>query len=41
LSIAQNLINQHNGIIECDSRPGRTEFSVLLPLENEPPEAAA
>jgi two-component system nitrogen regulation sensor histidine kinase GlnL len=33
LSIAQNLIHQHNGVIECNSRPGRTEFSVFLPLE--------
>jgi two-component system, NtrC family, nitrogen regulation sensor histidine kinase GlnL len=34
LSIAQNLINQHNGIIECNSRPGHTEFCVVLPVEN-------
>lgn len=33
LSIAQNLIHQHNGVIECHSRPGCTEFSVLLPLK--------
>lgn len=35
LSIAQNLINQHNGLIECVSRPGWTTFTVWLPLENE------
>ena len=35
LSIAQSLINQHGGIIECESRPGRTIFSIRLPLENE------
>lgn len=33
LSIAQTLINQHKGLIECTSRPGQTVFSVLLPLE--------
>jgi two-component system nitrogen regulation sensor histidine kinase GlnL len=33
LSIAQSLVNQHGGIIECSSEPGRTEFSILLPLE--------
>ena len=32
LSIAQSLINQHGGLIECSSRPGHTEFSILLPL---------
>lgn len=32
LSIAQNLIHRHDGVIECESRPGRTEFSVLLPV---------
>lgn len=34
LSIAQSLIFQHNGLIECDSRPGKTIFSIYLPLEN-------
>jgi two-component system nitrogen regulation sensor histidine kinase GlnL len=34
LSIAQNLINQHQGLIECMSRPGETVFTVLLPVEN-------
>jgi len=33
LSISQNLIQQHNGLIECDSRPGCTRFSIYLPLE--------
>jgi two-component system nitrogen regulation sensor histidine kinase GlnL len=34
LSIAQELINQHGGLIECESRPGRTQFLVYLPLES-------
>ncbi len=34
LPIAQELINQHGGLIECDSRPGETKFLVSLPLES-------
>ena len=33
LSIAQSIINQHHGLIECDSQPGLTVFSLTLPLE--------
>ncbi|MEE8078547.1 MAG: nitrogen regulation protein NR(II), partial [Pseudomonadales bacterium] len=33
LAIAQSIISQHGGVIECDSRPGKTCFSVFLPLE--------
>ncbi len=32
LSIAQNIVNQHGGLIECVSRPGETVFTLLLPL---------
>lgn len=32
LSITHSIINQHNGLIECESRPGATCFTVLLPL---------
>ena len=34
LAIAQDLVNQHHGLIECTSEPGKTVFSILLPLEN-------
>ncbi len=34
LCIAQNLINQHHGLIECASRPGDTRFTVTLPVES-------
>ncbi len=34
LSIAQGLINQHGGLIECTSRPGETIFTLLLPTDN-------
>lgn len=33
LPIAQELINQHGGLIECESQPGKTQFFVYLPLE--------
>lgn len=34
LPIAQNLVNQHGGLIECASEPGHTVFTVWLPLED-------
>ena len=33
LSIAQSIISQHQGLIECESQPGETVFSILLPME--------
>ncbi len=33
LAISQMLINQHDGLIEFDSQPGKTEFRVMLPIE--------
>lgn len=39
LAIAQNLISQHEGLIECESEPGLTEFSIYLPLEEHYAEA--
>ncbi|MFG6139293.1 nitrogen regulation protein NR(II) [Halomonas sp. B23F22_10] len=33
LSIAQSVLHRHQGLIECDSRPGQTEFRLLIPLE--------
>ncbi|MBL1265442.1 nitrogen regulation protein NR(II) [Candidatus Methylomicrobium oryzae] len=34
LSIAHSLISQHNGLIECQSEPGNTTFTILLPIES-------
>jgi two-component system nitrogen regulation sensor histidine kinase GlnL len=34
LTLAQNFIQQHHGSIEVDSRPGRTCFTVMLPLHD-------
>ena len=33
LSIAQSIVNQHGGLVECESQPGETVFTLLLPLE--------
>jgi two-component system nitrogen regulation sensor histidine kinase GlnL len=33
LTIAQTFVAQHNGTIEWESTPGRTVFTILLPLE--------
>jgi len=34
LSIAQSLVSQNSGLIECHSRPGKTVFSLLLPIND-------
>jgi signal transduction histidine kinase len=33
LDIARRLVLRHHGEIEVDSRPGRTQFSVTLPID--------
>jgi two-component system nitrogen regulation sensor histidine kinase GlnL len=37
LPAAQELISRHDGLIEFESRPGRTVFSVHVPLEQKGP----
>ena len=32
LTLAQTFVQQHHGLIELDSRPGRTDFRILIPL---------
>lgn len=32
LTLAQTFVQQHHGLIECESRPGLTDFKVLIPL---------
>ncbi|CAH9062776.1 Sensory histidine kinase/phosphatase NtrB [Pseudoalteromonas holothuriae] len=34
LSIAQTIVEQHGGLIDCDSWPGHTEFNIYLPFDN-------
>jgi two-component system nitrogen regulation sensor histidine kinase GlnL len=32
LTLAQTFVQQHHGLIECDSEPGCTDFKILIPL---------
>jgi len=32
LTLAQTFVQQHQGVVECDSQPGRTSFRIVLPL---------
>lgn len=34
LSIAQQVISQHAGVIDCESEPGRTRFTLYLPINH-------
>lgn len=33
LSIAQSIVQRQGGVIECESKPGETIFTLLIPLE--------
>ena len=32
LTLAQTFVQQHQGTIECESVPGRTDFKIVIPL---------
>jgi two-component system nitrogen regulation sensor histidine kinase GlnL len=32
LTLAQTFVGQHQGLIECESTPGMTDFKILIPL---------
>ncbi len=32
LTLAQTFVQQHHGLIECDSAPGSTDFKIMIPL---------
>lgn len=34
LALAQTFITQHHGMIECNSQPGHTCFTIVLPVES-------
>ena len=34
LSLAQSFVSQHHGLIEFESAPGRTRFTILLPVRS-------
>ena len=36
LTLAQSFVQQHHGSIDCESRPGYTCFTILLPAERAP-----
>lgn len=36
LAVAQDLVTRHGGLIEFDSRPGHTVFTLLLPFDGVP-----
>ena len=33
LSIAQSIVQLHGGLLECESQPGQTRFTIYLPME--------
>jgi two-component system, NtrC family, nitrogen regulation sensor histidine kinase GlnL len=33
LALAQTFVTQHHGMIDCESQPGKTCFTILLPVE--------
>lgn len=33
LAISQSIVNRHGGLLSCESEPGRTVFSLFLPLD--------
>ncbi len=35
LSIAQSIVSRHGGVLNCDSIPGKTCFSIYLPMESD------
>ena len=40
LAVAQDLVSRHDGLIEFESRPGLTTFTILLPFHAAPSEAS-
>lgn len=34
LPITHSIISQHHGLIECESQPGETRFTVILPIDS-------
>ena len=34
LSISQSIVHQHHGSLECDSEPGQTRFTLLIPIQD-------
>jgi two-component system nitrogen regulation sensor histidine kinase GlnL len=32
LALVAKIVGDHGGVIDCDSKPGRTRFRILLPV---------
>jgi two-component system nitrogen regulation sensor histidine kinase GlnL len=32
LTLAQTFVQHHEGVVECESQPGRTCFRIVLPI---------
>lgn len=41
LALVAKIVGDHGGVIDCDSRPGRTRFRILLPVASAPATNAA
>ncbi|KKB10321.1 two-component system sensor histidine kinase NtrB [Devosia chinhatensis] len=41
LALVAKIVGDHGGVIDCDSRPGRTRFRILLPVASGPFEIKA
>jgi two-component system nitrogen regulation sensor histidine kinase GlnL len=35
LTLAQSYVHQHGGLIDVESRPGRTDFLIRIPIASE------
>ncbi len=35
LAISQSIINRHGGLLECSNAPGKTTFTIYLPMETQ------
>ncbi|MBD3647819.1 MAG: PAS domain-containing sensor histidine kinase, partial [Pseudomonadales bacterium] len=35
LSLAQSIVHQHHGLIEFTSEPGKTVFTIIIPMEQD------
>ena len=35
LALVAKIVGDHGGVIDCDSRPGRTRFRILLPVASD------
>ena len=35
LSLERTMINSRHGLLECESEPGNTRFTIYLPMDSE------